>query len=104
MKNHYTSNSPMVTINTSQSDFDILCISAFRYALGRSSYVPSVIADIIWNNKEQIREATLGLFIREIEERKRLGLDSLGMSIDIELWLDLQERLMEYIVSKECEK
>ena len=103
MKNHYTSNSPMVTINTSQSNFDILCISAFRYSLGRSSYVPSVIIDIIENNKEQIREATLGLFIREIELRKQLGPDSLGMGVENELWLDLQERLMEYIASKRCE-
>lgn len=86
-----------IELTLTRTDFEILLISAFRYSLGRSSYVPSVLINIIENNKEQIREATLGLFIREIEERKRLGLDSLGMSIDIELWLDLQERLMEYI-------
>lgn len=104
MKNHYTSNQPIVAINASQNDFEILLISAFRYSLGRSSYVPSVIIDIIENNKEQIRESTLGLFIREIELRKQLGPDSLGMSIENELWLDLQERLLEYIDNKECEK
>lgn len=92
-----------IELTLSRTDFEILLISAFRYSLGRSSYVPSVIIDIIENNKEQIREATLGLFIREIELRKQLGPDSLGMSVENELWLDLQERLMEYVVSKECE-
>lgn len=86
-----------VELTLTRADFEILLISAFRYSLGRSSYVPSVIIDIIENNKEQIRESTLGLFIREIELRKQLGPDSLGMSIENELWLDLQERLMEYI-------
>lgn len=93
-----------IELTLSRTDFEILLISAFRYSLGRSSYVPSVIIDIIENNKEQIRETTLGLFIREIEERKRLGPDSLGMSVENELWLDLQERLMEYIDSKELEQ
>ena len=93
-----------VQITLTKANFEILLISAFRYALGRSSYVPSVIIDIIENNKEQIREATLGLFIREIEIRKQLGPDSLGMSVENELWLDLQERLMEYIASKGCEQ
>lgn len=93
-----------IELTLSRTDFEILLISAFRHSLGRSSYVPSVIIDIIENNKEQIRETTLGLFIREIEERKRLGPDSLGMSVENELWLDLQERLMEYIDSKELEQ
>lgn len=92
-----------VQITLTKTDFEILLISAFRYSLGRSSYVPSVIIDIIENNKEQIRETTLGLFIREIEFKKQLGPDSLGMSVENELWLDLQERLMEYIASKRCE-
>lgn len=87
-----------VQITLTKADFEILLISAFRYALGRSSYVPSAIADIILDNKEQIRRPTLRLFVREIEERKRIGLDSLGMSVDIDCWLSLQERLREYIL------
>lgn len=93
-----------IELTLSRTDFEILLISAFRYSLGRSSYVPSVIIDIIENNKEQIRETTLGLFIREIELRKQLGPDSLGMSVENELWLDLRERLMEYVDSKEREQ
>ena len=92
-----------IELTLSRTDFEILSISAFRYSLGRSSYVPSVIIDIIWNNKEQVRESTLKLFINEIEERKRIGLNSLGMNVDIESWLGLQEKLKEYLESKECE-
>lgn len=92
-----------IELTLSRTDFEILLMSAFRYALGRSSYVPSVIIDIIENNKEQVRESTLKLFVDEIEERKRIGLDSLGMSVDIESWLGLQERLKKYVASKGCE-
>lgn len=92
-----------VELALTRTDFEILLISAFRYSLGRSSYVPSVIIDIIENNTKQVRESTLKLFINEIEERKRIGLNSLGMSVDIESWLGLQEKLKEYIESKECE-
>ena len=92
-----------IELTLTKIDFEILLISAFRYSLGRSSCVPSVIADIIWNNKEQIRESTLKLFIDEIEERKRVGVNRLGVTLDVEYWLNLQERLMEYVASKECE-
>lgn len=92
-----------VELALTRTDFEILLISAFRYSLGRSSYVPSVIIDIIENNTKQVRESTLKLFINEIEERKRIGLNSLGMSVDIESWLGLQEKLKECIESKECE-
>ena len=97
MLTHESSDSPIVTINTSQINFDILCISAFRYALGRSTYVPSVVADVIWENKDKLRKSTLELFVYEIEERKIISFASLGMSGDIECWLALQKELKEYL-------
>lgn len=98
------SNQPIVAINTSQIDFEILCISAFRYALGRSTFFIYVISNFIWDYRDKFRKSILELFINEIEERKRIGLDSLGMSVDIECWLSLQEGLKEYIESKELEQ
>lgn len=68
----------------------LLYIAAFRYALGRSSYITAAISDIIRDNVDVLTDNTLNLMIREIEECKNLG-----MNCDQEVWKLLAEFLKE---------
>lgn len=57
----------------SEKDFNVLIISAVRYAINRYSYMPNLIADIICENKEFLTDNTKNLIVEEIdnEENKK---------------------------------
>ena len=69
-------------------DTQLLYIAAFRYALGRSSYITAAISDIIRDNIAVLTENTVKLMIKEIQECENLGMDC-----DKEVWSHLSEFL-----------
>lgn len=71
-------------------DTQLLYIAAFRYALGRSSYITAAISDIIRDNVDVLTYNTLNLMIKEIEECENLGMDC-----DKEVWKNLEEFLLK---------
>ena len=73
-------------------DTQLLYIAAFRYALGRSSYITSAISDIIRDNVDVLTDNTVKLMIKEIEECENLGMDC-----DKEVWPYLSEFLEERV-------
>jgi hypothetical protein len=58
----------MIKLNFEDIDQDILLFCAFRYALGRRTYVPSVIERIIIDNWENMPSVTREKYKREIRE------------------------------------
>lgn len=69
-------------------DFSFITFCAFRYALGRMTYVPSMVAEFIVTNINDIWTNDIKLMIKEItvaEDMKRLGMD-----IDVHTWLELR--------------
>lgn len=82
-------------------DLRIFIISAFRYALGRSTYVVPTIASIIYKNRESLDDNTIILIIQEIEEAE--DRNGLGMECDSTTWLNLKISLEEYM-KKEYKK
>ena len=79
-------------------DFRLLILSAFRYALGRMTYIVPVVANVIRKSKDRLDNQAIDLIIREIEEaEKRNGL---GMECDIEVWLRLKKELEDFRSSK----
>lgn len=72
-------------------DFSDVCVCAFRYALGRKSYIVSTIADFLINNKEFLEKKDRELIIKEITEAEEVG--RLGMEMDKEDWLKVREEL-----------
>ena len=66
---------------TEQDKRDIL-MYAFRYALGRQTYAPSTVADIIINNWDDISDGDKQLYKREI-----LQCPNLGMDLDKDNWM-----------------
>lgn len=65
-------------------DQDITIGCAFRYALGRSTYVVSSVASEIEENVERISIKTRHRMIAEIEEA--ITNKTAGMQMDVERW------------------
>ena len=71
-------------------DKQILYISAFRHALGRSTYIVEVIVRILKENSDELTEKSKDLIIKEIAECKNLGMDC-----DAKAWRSLSEYLSD---------
>lgn len=85
-------------LKLSRVDFRLLILSAFRYALGRMTYIVPVVANVIGESKDRLDSQAIDLIIQEIEEaEKRNGL---GMECDIEVWLRLKKELEDFRGSK----
>ena len=67
---------------------DILLFCAFRYALGRQTYVVGTIADIIKANWSHMPQSRRNLFRKEIEEAIEKGYAG-SVNIDVPCWLSI---------------
>ena len=79
----------MKEIKISIREFNWLMLFATRYAVGRMSTAPSIMADLIKENKEHLKKETIENIINEIETAKRAG--CLGMDCDINTWEEVIE-------------
>lgn len=66
-------------------DNRLILISAFRYALGRRTYITCCISDEILNNWEVLSKFDKSLFAKEIKEHKELY-GNLGDKCDHDSW------------------
>ena len=74
-------------------DFSLVMICAFRYALGRMTYVMSTVPEFIEKNIEKVLTKDIELMCREITEYEEQN--CLGMSCDKKNWIDFREFLEE---------
>ena len=78
-------------ITITDDEFQQFIIYAERYAIGRMTYVPSEVNQIIRKYLPRISSNTLGVLIQDIElEADR---DMLGMDFDKKMWLALLDTL-----------
>ena len=81
----------MTDITITIQEFQQFIIYAERYAIGRMTYVPSEVNNIIRKYLPRISSSTLGVLIHDIEfEADR---DMLGMDFDKKMWLALLDTL-----------
>ena len=81
----------MTDITITNKEFQQFIIYAERYAIGRMTYVPSAVNDIILKYLPFIANNTLGVLIQDIElEANR---EMLGMDFDKKMWLALLDAL-----------
>jgi len=81
----------MTDITITNKEFQQFIIYAERYAIGRMTYVPSAVNDIILKYLPFIANNTLGVLIQDIElEANR---EMLGMDFDKKMWLELLDTL-----------
>lgn len=81
----------MTDITIADNEFQQFIIYAERYAIGRMTYVPSEVNNIILKYLPFIANNTLGVLIQDIElEANR---EMLGMDFDKKMWLALLDTL-----------
>ena len=81
----------MTDITITDDEFQQFIIYAERYAIGRMTYVPSEVNNIILKYLPRISSNTLGVLIQDIElEANR---EMLGMDFDKKMWLALLDTL-----------
>ena len=81
----------MTDITITDDEFQQFIIYAERYAIGRMTYVPIEVNQIIRKYLPRISSNTLGVLIQDIElEADR---DMLSMDFDKKMWLALLDTL-----------
>ena len=81
----------MTDITITDDEFQQFIIYAERYAIGRMTYVPDEVNQIIRKYLPRISSNTLGVLIQDIElEANR---EMLGMDFDKKMWLALLDAL-----------
>lgn len=82
-------------MNLHPNDYNTLILCAFRYALGRSSYVTEEISDIIRDNLTVISIHILKIIVKEIDEATRKK--EIAMRCDREIWLGLKRDINKHL-------
>lgn len=67
---------------------DLIAVAAFRYALGRQTYIVGYVAGWLIANKDALRRDA-ALFVREINEADARG--ALGADMDRAEWMRVRE-------------
>lgn len=75
-----------------KEDSRLLILAAFRYSLGRRTYMPSFIVEQIIKNHKIFNKHNWKQFIEEINET-----DDLGDDCDIQTWRKLEKFCRERI-------
>lgn len=87
---------PSHIIKSMNTNETIILFSAFRYALGRSTYVVRTVADEIHRRWGELSDNDKRIFVTEILDReKEFGEKALGMKCDREDWMSIVERFKE---------
>ena len=81
----------MFTENEPLTDYQLVLICAFRYALGRRTYVVSSVVKAIHQEWGMLQESDKELMVREILEYKtRFG--QVGDVFDEDAWMSIVDR------------
>lgn len=89
-----------MTINSSVEDFGLICASAVRYALGRRTYMPSVVIKFISDNLDSLDANMIYCIERDIREHDRYGEDAYGDECDKVAWFVFDDKLRNILISK----
>ncbi len=82
-----------------QKDFECLVICAFKYALGRRTYIAYEICDLIQSYKKDLPEWMLVKIQAEIA--LEIDRNEAGMLMDEQNWMELSRDISYYLKNKE---
>lgn len=82
-------------LELNEIDLRCLLISAIRYAMGRQTYMPMAIAEIIERNLEQCSENTLESLADEIRD---YAIDEMSLrDTELNIWLELRATILKHL-------
>ena len=68
MKNSFETETQLLAITLSEDkDFELICISAVRYALGRRTYIVGVVCDFVKRYIKLLSDKSIYVLIADIE-------------------------------------
>ena len=83
----------MIRVDLSDDTGVMFVVAAFRYALGRQSYIVSIIADILIGLVPQLAQKDRLLFVRDIDEAIARG-EAGNPRIDQPYWLRVKAAML----------
>ena len=83
-------------------NLNTLILAAFRYALGRKTYIVEEVVEDIIHNIDNIPDTYLKRMYEEIDEA--ISNNRAGMKMDIVLWKKLQEKIIGVSLLKDQEE
>ena len=83
-------------------DFFTIIICAIRYALGRRTYMPSLVCGFAKQYIKQIPTKDLYVIIRDIKEHgsRSYGAEAYGDECDFKTWMDFLELVKTEYISR----
>jgi len=75
-----------------ECDIDTLSVYAMRYALGRRTYAPGDVCEVLIRNKHVLGKHTRELIVREV--RLAIACGAAGDSCDVDHWRELENALV----------
>lgn len=82
----------MTMIDPRDDDFGAICNCAVRYAVGRRTYMPSLVIDFITPHLSELSDKTLWCFQRDLNQRSNDGFD-FGDEFDRQNWMDFLNKV-----------
>lgn len=90
----------MAMIDPHDDDFGAICNCAVRYAVGRRTYMPSLVIDFITPHLGELSDQTSWCFQRDLEERKNDFFD-FGDEFDKANWMSFLDAVNKEIKRRE---
>lgn len=83
----------IININVDEQDFGTVCVCALRYAMGRETYMPSLVRDFVRPLLTQLPGKTLAVMINDCEEQERMNMWG-SETIDKPGWVRWKQELL----------
>ena len=74
-----------------EADKDMLLFCAFRYAIGRRTYIVSLVGDLLIKYKGDVSSESKELILKEIGQAIAVGMG--GMDCDVAVWTNVIKEL-----------
>lgn len=87
---------PKGMVDPANDNFGAVCNCAVRYAVGRRTYMPSLVIDFITPHLGELSDKTLWCFQRDLEERKN-GFFDFGDEFDKANWMNFLDAVNKEI-------
>lgn len=92
----------MAMIDPHDDDFGTICNCAVRYAVGRRTYMPSLVIDFITPHLSELTDKTLWCFQRDLYQRLDEGFD-FGDEFDLQNWMNFLKDIDKEIEKRKTE-
>lgn len=63
----------MITITVDDQDFGTICVCALRYAMGRETYMPSLVRDFVRPLLPKLTDGTIAVMLDDCDFQARFG-------------------------------